>query len=426
MKLKWMMILTMVWLTAPANSQAQSLPLPASGKASTNKTKNTEKYVIVAWNNLGMHCYDGDYSVFGILPPYNTLLAQVIQVGDPPRIVTSGVTLNYAFPENTYSAGVHGHMDKTNFWDYSKKLFGVSLPVNIGLTGLGLTGTMKPEGDHFIAEGIPLTEFRDKDVKKQHRHPYQLAELKAYKADKNGSTKLAELTVVAPVSTEFSCANCHADDGDATMNSGIQPTGNVKANILAVHDLRSKTTLSSQKPVLCASCHGSNALGLPGVAGVKSLSNSMHSHHQNLPDITPDTDGCYNCHPGPQTKCLRDTMSEHFSLNCVDCHGEISQVAKNPQPWLNEPRCETCHGAAYAPDQPLYQNSRGHGGLYCSACHDSPHAIAPSREASDGIKFVQLQGDPGTLRKCTVCHLTKPNIMFWHGNLKAAKLDMKK
>nr|HQC73237.1 hypothetical protein [Candidatus Competibacteraceae bacterium] len=31
------------------------------------------KFSVVAWNDLGMHCMDADYSVFSILPPYNNL-----------------------------------------------------------------------------------------------------------------------------------------------------------------------------------------------------------------------------------------------------------------------------------------------------------------------------------------------------------------
>jgi hypothetical protein len=59
-------------------------------------------------------------------------------------------------------------------------------------------------------------------------------------------------------------------------------------------------------------------------------------------------------------------------------------------------------------DQPLYRKSKGHGNLYCAACHDSPHAIAPSREPNDAIKFIALQGKDGVLRECTVCHVTSP------------------
>jgi hypothetical protein len=144
----------------------------------------------------------------------------------------------------------------------------------------------------------------------------------------------------------------------------------------------------------------------------------MHRHHNpvNAPDITPDNDGCYDCHPGMDTQCLRCVMSQRYGIGCVDRHGSIVQVAKNPTPWVSEPKCSNpaCHGAAYATDQPLCRNSKGHGGLYCAACHDSPHAIAVSREASDAIKFLELQGSAGTLRVCTTCHAAVPMGAFRH------------
>ena len=383
-----------------------------------------EKYVVVGWNNLGMHCYDSDFSDFAILPPYNTLMAQVIRVGDPPQIVTQGIQVRYEFPENTYSAGRRGRPDKTNFWTYAQTLFDLSapLPRNIGLTGKGLSGVMDPAGDYFIAEGIPLTEFRDQDAVNKNRYPYQMARLTVKTANGDASTQpiLASLDVTAPVSTEFSCVNCHCDDCDATTAYPITPTGGVKTNILTLHDYLNSgkyaTLLMDQRPVLCADCHASAALGKPGTPGVNSLSNAMHTHHKDLMDITPDTEGCYNCHPGPVTQCLRDTMSQHFSLNCTNCHGTMETVGQNLQPWLQEPQCSNsaCHGSGYSTDQALYRMSHGHGGIYCSACHDSQHAIAPSREANDGLKFLELQGEPGTLRKCTVCHATTPDQMFMH------------
>jgi len=44
---------------------------------------------VLAWNNLGMHCMDSDYSVFSILPPYNTIEAQLIVSSSPDLGVTS-------------------------------------------------------------------------------------------------------------------------------------------------------------------------------------------------------------------------------------------------------------------------------------------------------------------------------------------------
>ena len=162
-----------------------------------------------------------------------------------------------------------------------------------------------------------------------------------------------------------------------------------------------------RRPVLCAECHSSNALGAPGVAGLPSLSKAMHSKHDGK--VPNTTAGCYNCHPGPSTKCLRDVMSSQYNMGCVDCHGGMGQVKENPNPWLNEPRCDTCHtDPKYSQNNALFRLSTGHGGLYCEACHDSTHAIATSSQPLDALKFINLQGYAGTLSKCTVCHLTEP------------------
>ncbi|APV43744.1 hypothetical protein Dform_00386 [Dehalogenimonas formicexedens] len=427
-----------------------ALPIQGFSLSSALKPGDTG-YVVIGWNNLGMHCFNPDFSSLAILPPYNTLMAQVIKVGDKPQVVTDGIFVEYTFPDNTYSVkgpGVpNGKPDKTNFWTFAQQLFNLSKPLapNVGLTGKGLSGTfdVAQDGAYFIAEGIPLTNVRDQDAARLSSYPYQKAQITV--RDAKTSSILATLTVVAPVSTELNCAMCHSDDGDATTKyaPAVQPTGKLETNILALHDylngiasnnytsylagnpnLAAQTPLLDHQPVLCASCHGDNALGMPEIGQVKNLSNAIHLHHNsgNAPDITFDTAGCYSCHPGESTQCLRDTMSQHYSLNCTDCHNPSGNdviepmvaVGQNPMPWLNEPQCSTCHGSAYATNQPLYQQSTGHGGLYCSACHDSPHVIAPSREANDSIKFIQLQGHSGTLSDCTVCHLNKPDAMFIH------------
>ncbi len=360
-------------------------------------------YVMFGWNDLGMHCYNHDFQDLAVLPPYNTLWAQVIKRGNPPQIVTNGIRVQYAFPDNKTSS------NKTNFWTYASQLFGVNLPDNVGLKGKGLADVMDAKAGYFIAEGIPLTEFNDSALTTP--YPYQKANLTA--RDISTGIVLATLTVVAPVSTEMHCETCHA--------TGQDPGGSqarVELNILALHDDEENTNLTNSRPVLCARCHSSNALGAPGVPGLPSLSKAMHSQHV---EIIPNTlDGCYSCHPGPSTRCLRDSMSVNIQsgidptrkMNCIDCHGPMSQVAQNPDPWLHEPRCDECHLPTathqFNQDQALYRFSTGHGGVYCEACHDSTHAIATSRESNDGIKFLQLQGTTGTIDACTVCHLTQP------------------
>ena len=365
-------------------------------------------YVLLSWNDLGMHCYNRDFQDLAVLPPYNTLWAQVVKVGDPPQIVTDGVRVDYSFPDNTYSVG------KSNFWDYDQALFGVDLAPNVGLTGNGLAGEMARDGDHFIVEGIPLTEFSDSNPTSP--YPYQLAKVVAYE---NASGKeLARAMVVAPVSTEMNCGNCHHDGGVEDIS-----TGRVETNILTLHDEENDEEyppgfaggLMANRPVLCADCHASNALGKPGQPDIPSLSRAMHGAHDE--EVDSNLEGCYQCHPGPQTQCLRDVMSTEHEMECVDCHGNLNHIADNPEPWKLEPRCdnEDCHGTGYAQDDPLYRKSKEHGGIYCAACHDSPHAIAPGRERNDGIKFVDLQGFYDTLQTCTVCHLTMPQEDGPHG-----------
>jgi hypothetical protein len=269
---------------------------------------------------------------------------------------------------------------------------------------------MDPAGDHFVAEGIPLTEFSDSAPNVP--QPYQMALIVA--KDANGNV-LASNNIVAPVSTEMRCDNCHSDSA-----FGIS-TGKVETNILTLHDQRNQSeypaghtgALMSRRPVLCAECHASAPLGAPGAGGLPSLSNAMHTRHDGkVPDTT---DGCYNCHPGPVTKCLRDVMSVKDGFQCSSCHGGMSNIKNNPSPWLNEPRCDTCHTQArYAQNNPLFRLSTGHGGIFCEACHDSTHAIAPSSEPADAIKFINLQGYSGTLNKCSVCHITQPSEAFPH------------
>jgi len=350
----------------------------------------TDDYIVLAWNDLGMHCANADFSDIVILPPYNNFNAQVIKRGDAsqgikPEIVTSGLEVYYSIPGNTYSVG------KTNFWDYEDKLFGVNLEPNIGLAGKGLSGTMDvPEGENFFhVEGVPITPFTDNDLKNE--DPYQLALIEVML---NGS-KVGTTQNVMPVSNEINClsSGCHASTRDIKN--------------------RHSDSKNWPQPVLCASCHSSNALGAPGKAGVMSLSEAMHEKHKGK------TSDCYKCHPGPNTQCLRDVMSNQHNMGCTDCHGSMEQVAasihEGRRPWIDEPKCGTCHKQYPEETGKLYRNSKGHGGLFCTTCHGSPHAIVPSREENDNLQNFNLQGYAGTLSDCKVCHTTNPTGAGPHG-----------
>ena len=132
----------------------------------------------------------------------------------------------------------------------------------------------------------------------------------------------------------------------------------------------------ASKPVLCAQCHYSPALDLAGTGAqgdqvgkpTMSVRDACLSQQQDAglhgrlgpPGRTPDsqTQACYTCHPGRDTKCLRGAMTE--TVNCQNCHGTMAPSAecrtlkvggsidgtndgKPRRPWTDLPRCQSCH-----------------------------------------------------------------------------------
>ena len=351
-----------------------------------------DEYIVIGWNDLGMHCSNKDFDSIVILPPYNNYRAQVIKVGDEnnnPEIISSGVTIDYEIPGNSYSVG------KTNFWSYEDQLFGVNLPDNVGLTGAGLTGSMAAASDHYWVDGVPITPYTDDDL--DNEDPFQLAKLDVYDAN---NILLATTQNVMPVSNEIGCVSsgCHSSQQD----------------ILDEHEDEGGFN-PNNTPILCSSCHADVALGMPGNPDLESLSYVVHEKHKSK------TNDCYKCHPGENTQCFRGVMHDG-GMYCTDCHGNMEQVAhsisEGRRPWLDEPSCgaTSCHGSNYA-EEPgkLFKDSKGHGGLYCSACHGSTHAILPSTQARDNVQNIALQGYAGTLGDCVTCHGYVPDGPGPHG-----------
>ncbi len=438
---------------------------------------------LLAWNDLGMHCMDGsDYSVFSILPPYNNLVAQLIQKDSLPRHITGGVTLTYeAIPSldgkwNTTS------VTKTNFWEYVPKLFNVTLQDDIGLKGSYVQSqTPRPlqydtKYNWWIAEGIPVAPRNDDGS--YNMYPM----VKVVARDSSGSV-LAETTAVLPVSDEMDCKNCH---GSTSGYDAAKPASgwvnladsekDYKFNILRLHDekypsavLDHAASLSTKgwtyddkgleataiggTPVLCASCHLSNALPGTGVDNVSPLTRAIHDRHAEAVDPqnpggtlndSTNRNACYLCHPGATTQCLRGAMGKAKNadgtskMQCQSCHGMMSTVGRADRDgWLDQPNCQSCHqngqryteavtdmatgalrGASDArfstnPDTPmtgksLYRYSVGHGEMQCSACHGSTHAIYPSSKEEDNIQSIDTQGYAGAIGECIACHTTVP------------------
>src|SRR5512142_2561660 len=80
---------------APVLLALVTAALVVGGGTTRMQGQTASGYKVVAWNNLGMHCMDADFSVFAILPPYNTIQAQVIDPSGNLVSATSGVRVTY-------------------------------------------------------------------------------------------------------------------------------------------------------------------------------------------------------------------------------------------------------------------------------------------------------------------------------------------
>lgn len=341
-------------------------------------------WTLIGWNNLGMHCMDSDYSVFSILPPYNTIHAQLIDSSG--RLVRNpgGITVTYeayrdpAGSINTTSRG------KTGFWTFVSDLFGVGLADDAGLAGTAMPGSAnRPQPmawdatlRWFTAEGIPITPRDDAGIE----NTYPMMRLVA--RDASGAV-LATTKIVLPVSDEMSCAACHASGSGAAARPAAgwvderDPDRDYRLNILRLHDERQArdaafadalhragyrpdglyATALGGSPILCARCHPSNALPGTGYTGIPPLTRSVHKLHAGAVDpgtgLTLDSSSnraaCYSCHPGSTTRCLRGAMGSavardgSLSIQCQGCHGPMSAVGAVREGWLDEPGCASCH-----------------------------------------------------------------------------------
>jgi len=200
-----------------------------------------------------------------------------------------------------------------------------------------------------------------------------------------------------------------AQDTATDVSSDAKREWAADNNIIRLHDAKHPTHLQNSTPVVCQTCHYTPALDLAhfGPLGPqqplgpnddkangrdqkvhKTNSNVMHAFHGKFTDLfvndlPPPSDArrkdatgklvvnafvedklnnsCYQCHPGPNTKCLRGAMF-NGGMVCNDCHGGMQQVgndfsknfsASTPFPagadltkripWANEPKCQSCH-----------------------------------------------------------------------------------
>lgn len=443
-------------------------PTPLTSEVPEFDAKKDE-YVLLVWNDLGMHCISDDEKYFSFLPPANTLNAQLFKRGPKPELITKGVNLLYEVEK------MHQHPEKHSLlWKYAKKLFGADLPEGVGLAGKRVIDTMDVFGNGFAAHFIPVVPYRDDDT----YSPYPMFSIKA--VDQSTGKVLMSTKAVAPTSTEMGCKNCHGGDFAWKGISGVSDETSI--NLMSAHDRFNGTTLLANaqngNPTLCQSCHGDPAIGAPGKKGILNFSSAVHGFHANYLE-NMDNASCNMCHPSAvtgNTNCYRGRHTK-TGINCTNCHGRLEdhalsllvaqpdikqgtvlarnlkpfyakdQASVNPRkPWLIEPDCKGCHtnfnintdgfsGTAYNKwvdgFNDLYRNRTDEQGVRCIACHGSTHAVygaeniyEKQRDNLAPLQYQNMAGSIGTHNNCAVCHTVPMNTNGHHRNMVNRKDDV--
>jgi len=422
---------------------------------------NNSNVIVLASNDLGMHCACPGFSTFMLLPPYNTIRAQVIRKGgEDPQVLgaSSGIKVQYSIAENT---------DETlsadpNYQDWMKnapKLGFNKFPVKDAnghiqspITGAKLSGNMTARSrGWWEAVGIPAYPDASSlssskplldPLNGPNRNPYLTGNIKVL--DSN-NTVLAQTSITVPVAFG-GCCSCHISVAE---NLGYPQTAQGSFEAMGLLHSQNSSGIDIARidpdgdgtagPIRCSQCHLDPAMGettppggytLNGRAlpvSSRTFSDVLHRFHAQDGMVLGQYDSniatnCYQCHPGNGINCYRGhhtnkSMDGANKLWCTDCHGDLNQrIAQNQmaQPWsaATLPKCATCHTGTIGENPTLdvfggsFLNSMTHGGpLLCSTCHGSPHALNPSTLAHDNMQNAALQGgNAGPIGECSVCH----------------------
>ncbi len=423
--------------------------------------KEKAEYVLLAWNDLGIHFFSDCSPYFSLLLPGNTLHAQLIRRGELPEVITEDVELTYDIEK-----GFEAPSTQIPLWNVSNALLGKRLPKDLGLTGNGLKGTMKRSGQEnfFYTDLIPVAPYDDKGE----FLPYPTIRITA-KSPESGAI-LAKTTATVPVSTELGCKNCHGGTFRKNNIAGI--SDQTARDILFAHDKNSHTTLLKQakkgEPKQCQACHKDSFVNKDGNSNLLNLSAAIHGWHAQYL-TNRGSEACHQCHPSDAMGATTFFRGQHAEIfDCADCHGFMEDHALsllktekkkkgalklmthlkprkvanikdiNPRkPWVNEPDCLNCHVDFNTPDSDeitafnkwtenksdLFQNRLDDmETIRCEACHGSPHAIFPAwnkfGKNRDNIQPTQYNEHSDTIgaKNCKLCHIVDMEDSGHHEN----------
>jgi hypothetical protein len=418
------------------NGRSDPAPAPFDKQPATLPpfAQQRDRFMLLAWSTRGMHTVAEVEGLLSLLPPGNSLRAQLIRRGKRPEIVNQGVLLTYRV--DSFRAGTNRPS--------------------------ALKGEMVVDEDLFLADDLVLSPAARPDLV-----PYPVVTIEA--RDEN-ETLLATTKVVLPVSAEMGCSNCHG--GQTGDRVGL--TRVTALNILQRHDRLSHTRLLAiardGQTIRCQSCHADSLVKAAGDPSRLNLSTAIHGFHAGFLRVK-GADACAFCHPSPPTATASTLRDIHATIGmaCTHCHGTMEDHAlgllrqehqagktqaavlmshlrpwaeprvdliKPRNPWSNQPDCLHCHvdfqtphtdtlGNSWTRDaSELFRSRTDDGGrLMCAACHSSPHALYPADNQLgaqlDVLQPLQYQHNRlplGANRNCAVCHMVAMTEEMHHAN----------
>jgi hypothetical protein len=379
----------------------------ATDSADSDCTPTSNRDVVVmASNDLGMHCACPGAEKMLLLPPFNTLRAQVIERGGQSPVVLSDPTdirVEYDVIENYDPLNPYKPIDsqKTDLrvdpyystWMEMMPKYGFGSAENAqgaiqGLTGSMLAGEMTAQSEGWWEViGVPAFPDISNSTTQEKimvdplgggkRNPYLTGEFKVY--EQSSGALLASTTATVPVSFG-GCCSCHLQ---LTADNGMDPNpDNSFALMGQLHERDSGINFALLDPdgdgvtgpVRCSVCHWDPAMGESSPPGgyvdpdtgtnlpvsQYSFSDVLHRWHvENSavlsynPDLATD---CYECHPSSEVMCYRGHHTgktigqDNHDVWCSDCHGDLHQRVAEGQmdnPWSEAtmPTCQDCHSS---------------------------------------------------------------------------------
>ncbi len=405
--------------------------------------------IVMASNDLGMHCACPGTEKMLLLPPFNTLRAQVIERGGKSPVILADpndIRVEYDVIENYDTFNNYKNHDNpgtdlsTDFyfstWMDMQPKYGLgsariddpddpNFGAIRGVSGAMLAGEMDAEPEGWWEKiGVPAFPDAHNSSNPEYimvdplggpnRNPYLTAEVEVF--DQLNNALLASTTTTVPVSFG-GCCGCHLE---LTADNGMDPNPDNSFDLMGtLHERDSGINFALLDPdgdgvtgpVRCSVCHWDPAMGesYPGEAthpdgyadpdnvgqflpkSQFTFSDVLHRWHVENTQVlsyNPDlaTD-CYECHPSNNVMCYRGH------------HTNKTTGTDNHDVW-----CTDCHGDLHERvaegqlDQPWQESTLPR----CQDCHSATGETANLH--AFGGSYLKSMAHKNDSILCSTCH----------------------